>query len=388
MNLFSVSENKTTVSEQTDEADNNQCHIVMVSLRKKLLNDLASILSMHNMTSFKVEQQSFFLLQDDSITQNANVIIIDIADTTDVSLITEKMGFIVPMYAKCIFVGDTDSIAFSQEIARRGAVYLHVATQLWELSDVIMSLSNDVAYTEQRSTVKISVLGCKGGIGTSLISYQLLEAFDDLTSVPTLLVQGATGSADLDLIMDKPFAQKDGQIHAISESQSIRIEQRDAALRYDDSQYKLFNIILLDHGVHTLAREKLEIIFNGSQTLILIVSHELASLRVAKMIIDENKRGNVAGNSVVQRILVCLNEFKPNQEKMLTEREIVEYLGRKIDLVIPYQSKKNNSSKNKQFNFPEFTQFAAKILGKAGSEKELTSSTSGKKFNLKSLFNK
>lgn len=387
MNLFSVSDNnKTPVSEQTDEADNNQCHIVMVSLRKKLLNDLASILSMHNMNSFKVEQQSFFLMQDDSITQNANVIIIDIADTTDVSLITEKMGFIVPMYAKCIFVGDTDSIAFSQEISRRGAVYLHVATQLWELSDVIMSLSSNVSYTE-RSTVKISVLGCKGGVGTSLISYQLLEAFGELTSVPTLLVQGATGSADLDLIMDKPFAQKDGQIHAISESLSIRIESRDSTLRYDDSQYKLFNIILLDHGVHTLAREKLETIFNGSQTLILVVSHELASLRVAKMILDENKRVNVAGNSVVQRILVCLNEFKPNQEKMLTEREIVEYLGKKIDLVVPYQSKKNNNSKNKQFAFAEFTQFAAKILGKGIDEKG-TVSAPGKKFNLKSLFSK
>lgn len=386
MNLFSVSDNKSNnASEQTDEADNNQCHIVMVSLRKKLLNDLASILSMHNLNSFKIEQQSFFLLQDDSITQNANVIIIDIADTTDVNLITEKMGFIVPMYAKCIFVGDTDSIAFSQEIARRGAVYLHIATQLWELSDVIASFDSEVMYSD-RSTVKISVLGCKGGIGTSLISYQMLENFSELTSVPTLLVQGSTGSADLDLIMDKPFAQKDGQIHAISESLSVRIEARDSVLRYDDSQYKLFNIILLDHCVHTLAREKLEVILNASQTLILVVSHELASLRVAKMVLDENKRLSVAGNSVVQRIFICLNEFKPNQEKVLTEREIVEYLEKNIDIVIPYQSKKNSAAKNKKFNFPEFTQFSAKIIGKA-SEKESAGSL-GKKFKLKALFSK
>lgn len=383
MNLFSDAKS-TAGSDQVDDIDNGQCHIVLVSLRKKLLTDLASILSMHNMNSFKIEQQSFFLLQDDSITQNANVIIIDIGDTTDISVISEKMGFIVPMYAKCIFVGDTDSIAFSQEVSRRGAVYLHIATQLWELSDVIVSLSNNMTHSE-RSTVKISVLGCKGGAGTSLISYQMLEAFGQLTSVPTLLVQGATGSSDLDLIMDKSFAQKDGQIHAISDSLHVKLEPRDSLIRYEDTQFKLFNIILMDHQVHTLSREKLEIIFNGSQTLILVITNDLSSLRVAKMVLDENKRGNVAGNSVVQRIFICLNENKPNPDKILSESEIAEYLGRKVDLVNPFQGKKGSSIK--KFSSPAFNQFAAKVLGKTTNEKE-SKLLSVKKFNLKSLFNK
>ena len=383
MNLFSETKISATPEKANDEIDNSQCHIVVVSLRKKLLNDIASILSMHNMNSFKIEQQSFFLLQDDSITQNANVIILDIADTTDVNIITEKMGFIVPMYAKCIFVGDTDSIAFSQEIARRGAAYLHIATHLWELADVIVSLNSNVSYNE-RSAVKISVLGCKGGVGTSLISYQLLEQFGQLTSVPTLLVQGATGSADLDLIMDKSFIQKDGQIHSINESLNVKMEARDSVIRYDDSQYKLFNIILVDHQVHTLSREKLEIIFNNSQTLILVISHELASLRIAKIVLEEIKRGSVAGNSVVQRVFICLNENKSNPDKTLTEAEIAEYLGHKIDIVNPFQTKKNGNIK--KFTSPLFSQFAAKVLGKSGVEKE--SSVLVKKFNIRSLFSK
>lgn len=384
MNLFSETKKSATTEKANDDTDNNQCHIVIVSLRKKLLTDIASILSMHNMNSFKVEQQSFFLLQDDSITQNANVIILDIADTTDINVITEKMGFIVPMYAKCIFVGDTDSIAFSQEIARHGASYLHIATQLWELADVVVSLNSNINLND-RTAVKISVLGCKGGVGTSLISYQLLEQFGQLTSVPTLLVQGATGSADLDLIADKSFIQKDGQIHAINESLNVKMEARDSIIRYDDSQYKLFNIILVDHQVHTLSRERLEIIFNNSQTLILVISHDLASLRVAKMVLEEIKRDSVAGNSVVQRIFICLNENTANPDKVLTNNEIAEYLGRKIDLINPFQAKKNGNIR--QFTTPLFGQFAAKVLGKSGTEKELTTSFT-KKFNIRSLFSK
>lgn len=56
-----------------------------------------------------------------------------------------------------------------------------------------------------RHTVKIAVLGCKGGIGSSLISSHLANEITLNNKVPVLLAQGPNGSQDIDLLFDKKY---------------------------------------------------------------------------------------------------------------------------------------------------------------------------------------
>lgn len=333
--------------------------IVIISPRREVMSEIASQLLMHNLKNVVEYEADFFTLQDDSIAHNALAVIIDIVNVSDIEQINETLTLLIPAASRQVLIGNSDSIAFAQELTRFGVTYLHAGSQLAQLAELIQEQNRSQS---ARTTMNISVLGCKGGAGTSTVAYRLFQSAGMLSSIPVLLVQGASGSNDLDLLMARALP-RDGSICQTGTHQAVRIETLDGAWNYDDAHYNRFNLVFFDHGVYTQPHERLEMVISESHTIILVITRELAALRVAKTVMDENRRIMLTRPARELRILICLNENHPAHGDELKDEDIEEYLGCKIFTVNPYSIKNDKLSASSALY-----RFAAYLLGKPVAE--------------------
>lgn len=82
----------------------------------------------------------------------------------------------------------------------------------------------------------------------------------------------------------------DGSIADLTAHQSVKMETCDAAWLYEDTAFNRYNLAFFDHGIHTHLEQQLEQVFMQSHVIVLVISRALASLRVAKNILEEHKR--------------------------------------------------------------------------------------------------
>lgn len=354
-----------------------QHKVAIISSRKRILDEINSTLLMYDIDDTENIVQSFLSISDVTITQGADVIVADIENCTDITKLQQSIALLVPVNTRCILLGDNDSIIFAREINKLGASYLHLASQLPELPEFVLEQSNN---TLMRGSIIFSVLGCKGGSGASSFCYDLLQTAGKASTIPLLMVQGAAGSLDLDLLLGRAIP-KDGSILPFDKNISVKMEQKDRPWHYEDQSFNRFNMIFIDNPVYNCSQERLDYILKYSHSVLLLITRDLSSLRIAKNVIDHISRSGLSGNtSHVPRVFICLNNYRPQINNELTDSDIEEYLGQKIDVIRAYQqdSKKRNENID-----GELRQFAAMLLGK----KALHVESSPKSF-LKSFFKK
>lgn len=362
MKLFSNGKKENEPESAHKSKKGTMQSIVVISPDEALLSDISSLLLINNFNNVISHLEDFFTLQDDSILRGTATVIIDIADSHDVTLVSETAALLIPSSARQVFLGNNDSIAFAQSLMSKGGCYLHIASQLQQL--VRQLLLPDSALSAH-SIMKISVLGCKGGAGTSTVAWQLFQSIGMQASIPSLLVQGASGSRDLDLITSRALT-RDGSITSLSDHQSARIEELDGAWNYNDSHFSRFNLVMFDHGIHAQLYEHLEIIFSDSSTLILVINRDLGALRVAKHLLDEKQRVDLSRDGKKMRVFICLNENHPAQGDELHNEDIEEYLGCPLSVINPW-----NTEKNQTLSSTPLWRFAARsLLGKPEQEPE------------------
>ncbi|AKG69849.1 hypothetical protein WN53_12400 [Serratia fonticola] len=329
---------------------------VIISPRVRVLDDIHSSLLMYDIDDTETIKQNFLNIADVSIAQGVDIIIADIADCSDLINIKQVISVLVPVNTRCILLGENDSIAFGKEINKLGVDYLHLTSQLQELPELVLEKSSN---TLMRGTIIFSVLGCKGGSGTSSFCYDLLQTAGKMSTIPLLMVQGASGSLDLDLLLGRAIP-KDGSIVPFDKNISVKMESKDNPWSFEDQNFNRFNMVFIDNPVYNCSQDKLDYMLKRSYNLLLIITRDLSSLRVAKTIIDDVSRRSVPGNiNRATRIFICLNDYRPSIKKQLTNDDIEEYLGQKIDAVRSYQqdSKINN-------NDDSLSVFASMLLGK------------------------
>lgn len=347
-------EDKTPHQQKKDK--NALQEIVIISPRKEILSEITSQLLMHNLKKIIKFDEDFLALLNDNITSRATVVIIDIVDSDNIKLINEKIVHLIPTMAFTIIVGDNDSIVFAQTLMFSGNLhYIHTGSQLAQIPGLLLSQHNSLAY---RNTIKISVVGCKGGSGTSIVAHKLFQYAGLLTSLPILLVQGASSSSDVDLLMAHALP-RDGSLLQVSKNQSVYIEPSDSAWNYNDARFNRFNLVFIDQMLHTQSLEYMDLVLSKSHTVILIVTRELPTLRVAKKVLDENKRIMQSRPDRTTRILVCLNENHPCHESELRDSDIESYLGCEIAVINPYNVKNTTLATSSSLYH-----FVAKLLGK------------------------
>lgn len=330
--------------------------ILIISPRPDVMSDIVSQLLMHHLVDVIPFEADFFTLKDNPSASDAIAVIVDIGDMDNVELILQTVALLIPISAKPILVGNNDSISFAHSLMIAGANYLHIGSQLPQLADLIR---DPILTSHNRATMKISILGCKGGAGASTVAHQLFRAAGMLTSIPMLLVQGFSGSQDLDLLLAKALPE-DGSIVDLSAHQSAKMETRDGAWQYEDTQFNRYNLAFFDHGIYAHVDPYLEEVFTQSHVIVLVISRALAALRVAKNILEEHKRFLLANPLKEVRILLCLNESHPKNTEELANADIEEYLGKNIFSVNVYSAHNNKLSTESMLY-----RLAAHLLGKS-----------------------
>lgn len=354
--------------------------ITIVSARSHIASGLSTQARMNGNLDIKLVNCFFNDIVNDEDIASSDYVIIDIEDYREIFEIEQKIKYLLPVRTKKIFVGDIDSISFCDGMKRIGATYLHLDSQMMMLGEVLKKVgdSNEVtSYTQ-----KMSVLGCKGGSGTSLVTWRLFQAFGELSSLPTLLVQGHTGTPDLDLLSDITL-HRDGVITQINTHQGMKIATDEEQWQFDAPDYQNYNIVIFDHNVTTQVRDKLAYIAPGSDFIFIVVTRELSSVRNARLVIDELERTSTNQDSAkdTSKNIIVLNENHATKPDELTNEDIENYLGKRIDIVNPYTKDLKKDKMKSELYF-----FAAKMLGK--KVKEDKSGKVKKSLSLPTLFRK
>lgn len=309
--------------------------ILVISESPQVGKEVSSYLSMNNMNDHQVTIVNFFTLQDNGIIGSASSVIVDIANETDVELISKRTTLLIPNIVRVIFIGNNDSISFSQNMKRAGLNYLHRQYELHNIAAILLNVNSS---SSAANLMKISILGCKGGIGTSTIAYSLFQSLTKLSSIPTLMVQGNSGSSDLDLIMEQVLP-RDGSIYYVNDHAAVRLETNESSWNYTDASFNRFNLILFEHSLVGSINEHFETIFSNSQTIILVLNRNLTCLRVAKKVIEEHKRSLIVRPVHGQKLIVCLNENIPSRPDDMKNEDIEQYLQCPLSLIMNYSSK-------------------------------------------------
>nr|WP_318384055.1 hypothetical protein [uncultured Enterobacter sp.] len=333
MDLTSI--NKKSTVNNTVKLDAGS--VAVISHRSHIVSGLTTQVRLNGGFEAKVFHKPFEEMKDDKEISDCDYIIIDIVDNQNVQFLADKIKNTFPVTAKKLFVGDIDSLSFYDEMKRAGMAYLHIESQIMSLG---ASLANLAAQSESAQTQKISILGSKGGCGTSTIAYHLYQSIGKLSTLPILLVQGHTGTADMDLISDVVI-RRDGTITQAAAHMGLKIESEEEQWKFNDAAYNAYNIVVFDHSVITQTRDKLVHIIAGSDYIFIVVTRELSSVRNGRTILDELDRGTGGSSNQSEltkksKHIIILNENHPDKPGELSNEDIENYLGKQLDIVILY----------------------------------------------------
>jgi pilus assembly protein CpaE len=260
-------------------------------------------------------------------------VVVDIGSRSDVSEIIAQIQAQIPRGAWCCVVGDSDSISLAQIFFQSGIHYFNLDTQSDALLQAI-SVGQQIKNT--RSALCVSVLGCKGGSGSTTLAYRLVSRMSELRQTPMLFVQGPSGSRDLDLLTGKKASQ---EIFPVSKQLDALSWDEPNFIDTSHELYARYNFMVYEETICSVEKEHLRQVIEGSSCLVLVLDRSMSSIRIVRQI-NEIITSLNRSTAVTRRLILCLNNTRPMKLGMLEVDDIQDLQGRKLDLVIPYGFKR------------------------------------------------
>ncbi|MDP8079600.1 AAA family ATPase [Phocoenobacter skyensis] len=303
--------------------------VAIISSSNALQEKISQLLRSRGIENVDIIRQDF---HSEKVVLNAEDtvgVIIDISDESDVNIITEYVNAVIPKQMWCCLVGHSDSISLAQKLMDKNILYFHSELQLNLMMDKITSSTLTVSQT--RHTVKVCVLGCKGGVGSSFISAHLAHQISNYKKVPVLLAQGKNGTQDLDLLFNKKLQGDIVEYNQYLDIFSGNIE------RLPLSDTEKYNFIVYDQPIFNVDKDNFVDFFEYSNSFVLVVERSVNSLRIAKQFLDLCSRER--GNGHLIRTFVCVSDSKLELSKQMAKADIETLLGYPVDAVIPFLRK-------------------------------------------------
>ncbi|AHM72018.2 pilus assembly protein CpaE [Yersinia hibernica] len=325
--------NKELINRKDSKIKNN---IVIMSTRKWVIEKVSEKIRLADIHEIKEINKDIFNISDITIPEQTVGFIVDIGNNEDVDKTLSLIKSNTPRDCWCLLVGDIDSISVAQKFTERGVLYLNVQSQSVELTQHLLK---GIPIETERKAFFISILGCKGGIGTTLLSYHFSCEIAQIKKSPTLLLQGNQGSQDLDLVTEKKITAEVNECH---KNIDIMLCKENKLSDINTQIGRKHNYIVFDQSIHNLSKEKLTKYIEYSDCIIILLDNSMTSVRVAKEFIDIYERFK-RDNRQATRLIVCLNESRPIAKNMLDTSDIQTLLARKVDTQIPYIYKNKES---------------------------------------------
>lgn len=297
------------------------------------------------------------------LNKNPEAIIIDLQMIKEPAPYIEFICKLLPNGIPCIVFCDNDSIKIRQEFLDKGLSYLHYETQFNELYSELNSQNTN---QNTSRSINISVLGTKGGVGASFISYHLAKIIQKRYKNRVLLVQGVNSSFNIDLFENKNFNSE----KYIQSDLSFYRQGEDDAYSFDKFNNDKFNFVFYDHSIQSIDRDKIEHILNFSDCVVLVANQELASIRKAKEVLDCNEF-LLSVNQGCKKHLIALNEN--SLVKTLNLVEIEQILKGKVNIKIPFGASGEISNTPKGKTGRALDELASLIVGQHNTRRTLKS---------------
>ncbi|CQI88226.1 putative tight adherance operon protein [Yersinia rohdei] len=331
--------NKDLISKKDTKIKNT---IAIISKRKWLIDNVAEKIRLADMNNIKEIEKDILTVSSVNLPEQTIGIIIDIGNDHNIKNILDLIKNCTPRECWCVLVGDIDSISIAQQFTEQGILYLNIQSQSAELTQLLLK---GIRIESDRKAFFISVLGCKGGIGTTLLSFHLANEIAQIKKTPTLLLQGNQGSQDLDLVVEKKMSTEITEYYKnlnLMRCKENKLSEVDAKTNHKH------NFIVFDQPIHNIPKENITDYIEQSNCIIILLDNSMMSVRIAKEFIgiyDRFKRDN----RQAIRLILCLNESRPVAKSMLATTDIESLLERKIDIHIPYIYKTKESLSDQNY---------------------------------------
>lgn len=315
---------------------NNISKLLIISQNSDHIEQIKQRLSLQGVSEFTHIQKNPIELTPNEIDDKYWAVVYDIGANNDAYAHISTIAKIFPKDIAKVVVGDSDSIKLHQSFSKNGIAYLHFETQINEIYNKLISFD---VINNNNFAIKIAVLGCKGGVGSSFCAYHMAKLIHERFNTPTLLVQGSSSSFNIDVLSGLNFDKE----YFDNKSLNLYKQNNDEAFDFTNHKFNQFNFIVFDYSVQTLEKEMCEHILNNTDTAIVLTDSSVSSVRKAKEVLKIN-RFLKSVNKGASKIAIYLNT--PHKDSnTLGKIEIEQILEQKIDLLIPYSSTKELSSK-------------------------------------------
>lgn len=231
-----------------------------------------------------------------------------------------------------------DSLVIADNFLKKGIEYCHFPTQINRIGSFVLQQQKQSTTTGH--AIRITLLGCKGGIGTSVLSYHAAEYLARKRQSSTLIVQGSRGSRNLDLISKVAITN---EVTLLQNNLYAFYEDHTQPWLYNNPLYEQHECIIFDFTGHNAADENIENILTHSDCLLLICDRNLSSVRTAKKIIEANNHLMNSDNGL-RRIYICHNQHHSKVNGEISTQELSGLLGKPVDISIPYLLKSGDPS--------------------------------------------
>lgn len=279
--------------------------------------------------------------------------------------IVEKIDLQLSRNVVKIAFSTKDSLIIADNFAKKQIDYCHFPTQLNRIGSLVVQQQHKPAAMSH--AIRITLLGCKGGIGTSVLSYHVAEFLARKRQSSTLIVQGSGGSRNLDLISKVAITN---EVTLLQTNLSAIYEDRSYAWHYNNPVYDQHECVIFDFTGYNAGEENIENILTHSDCLLLICDRDLSSVRTAKKIIEANNHLMNSDNGV-RRLYICHNQHHGKVSGEINSQEVSGLIGRSVDITIPYLMKTGDPSLPLNFsgkNSQHLEKLCNLLLGKRQTE--------------------
>lgn len=286
-------------------------------------------------------------------TRSPDILVIDISGNHHPEQTLEAIAHVCDAEVKVIVVGDLHNVDLYRRLLVMGvSEYLTLPLDNALLLKTLVRLqSNQREDHSSRSGRWISILGCKGGVGTTTLTAQLARGLA-LNGDTTLAIDSNYFQGDLDIHLDSDGHYSLHSLvtehHAIDELVLERaaskinpclslIKGRDSEQRISAHQAQELTdtltyhnqFVVCDIASHAYTTPDIKRYLAGSDIIVLIVTPTLSGIREAKTQLSDFSSDSA-------RIIVVLNQVVSAAHYSLTTEHVEKQLNCEIEVVIPH----------------------------------------------------
>lgn len=312
-------------------------------------------------------QNSDELIKEHVRYENIEIVIIELNDSQDVTADAERIGHLLPNDASVIVIGSEDAISTIRNLKQMGFYYLFWPVTKHELIEFVISVhenrNRNRGLGQKRKAKQVSILGCKGGVGTTFVSSEVAHLLSEDKRSSCVLVDHDYQGGNIDIMMGiKQFEKRElrpGSFASTLDNTSAqslltRHTKMLSVLSLTSSgmangDIKEYTKAVIDQvavdvnfivdDVSSVVRQTFaqDELLGISDTIILVFPPTVSGLREAARI--KQQLTEVKQPDSQLRLLLVMNYTIPQSAATVTLAEAEKYLHQKVDVVIPYIKK-------------------------------------------------